>query len=98
MPADWLSCFPNKKIEKSKGVMEMIQAEERIKGCKSIAEYAIRQYLIDQGCWLAFFDLNVCGNEGTLTDRSGDSLVLVYDNSNKSVRIKAVLRKEAEEK
>lgn len=59
-----------------------------IKGCKTIAEYAIRRYLIDQGFQLAFFDLDICENEGAVTDCNGDSLTLVYDNKEKCVHIK----------
>ena len=51
-----------------------------IKGCKTIAEYAIRRYLIDQGFQLAFFDLDMCENEGTVVDCNGDSLTFVYDS------------------
>lgn len=59
-----------------------------IKGCKTIAEYAIRRYLIDQGFQLAFFDLDMCENEGTVVDCNGDSLTFVYDSEKKYVCVK----------
>ncbi len=59
-----------------------------IKGCKSIAEYAIRRYLVDQGFQIAFFDLEMQNNEGKVTDCNGDSLTLVYDSGEKSVYMK----------
>lgn len=59
-----------------------------IKGCKTIAEYAIRRYLIDQGFQLAFFDLDMCENEGTVTDCNGDSLTFVYDSKERCVYVK----------
>ena len=59
-----------------------------IKGCKTIAKYAIRRYLIDQGFQLAFFDLDMCENEGTVVDCNGDSLTFVYDSEKKYVYVK----------
>lgn len=59
-----------------------------IKGCKTIAEYAIRRFLIEQGFQLAFFDLDMCENEGTVTDCNGDSLTFVYDSEKRTVCMK----------
>lgn len=59
-----------------------------IKGCKSIAEYAIRRFLIEQGFQLSFFDLDMCENQGTLIDCNGDSLTFIYDNEKKCVYTK----------
>lgn len=56
-----------------------------IKGCKTIAEYAIRKWLVKEGLDSEFFSLDVHGNEGTLKDMQGNSMVLVYDPGNKSV-------------
>lgn len=60
----------------------------RIKHCKTIAEYAITRWLAEQNFALENFKLEMNGNEGTLTDRAGDSLTLVYDAASKSVYIK----------
>lgn len=59
-----------------------------IKEAKTIAEYAIRKWLIGQNFAIECFDLTMDGNEGTLKDQAGDSLVLVYDPGSKSVYIK----------
>ena len=59
-----------------------------IKGAKTIAEYAIRKYLKEEGVALGFFILDMNGNEGTLTDYKGERLILVYDPVSKSVHIK----------
>lgn len=59
-----------------------------IKGAKTIAEYAIRKWMQDQNFVMSCFELNVNGNEGTVCDRNGDSLTLVYDINSKSVYVK----------
>lgn len=59
-----------------------------ITGAKSIAEYAIRKWLKAEGFALGFFTLEMNGNEGTLTDMNGTSLVLTYDSGEKLVYIK----------
>ena len=59
-----------------------------IKNAKTIAEYAIRKYLQEQNFDPEYCDLEMNGNEGTLTDQNGESLVLVYDPDEKSVCIK----------
>lgn len=60
----------------------------KIKGCKTIAEYAVRCWLAEQGFQMAFFDLDMHGNEGVLTDCNKDTLLLVYDKDTKSVYAK----------
>lgn len=59
-----------------------------IKGAKNIAEYAVRKWLREQGFALDFFNLDMNGNEGILTDCKGEKLILIYDPASKSVRIK----------
>lgn len=59
-----------------------------IKGCKSIAEYAIRRWLESNNFAMQYFELEMSGNEGTVTDRAGETMVLVYDSETKSVYIK----------
>lgn len=58
-----------------------------IKEAKTIAEYAIRKWLIEQNFATEYFDLIVTGNVGTLTDRDQNSMALVYDPGTKSVYI-----------
>ncbi len=59
-----------------------------IKGARTIAEYAIRRWLISQGFAVEFFDITMDGNKATVTDRNKESLALVYDSDSKSVYIK----------
>lgn len=59
-----------------------------IKGAKTIAEYAIRKWLKEEGFALGFFTLDMNDNEGTLTDSKGEQLILFYDSTSKSVHIK----------
>lgn len=58
-----------------------------IKGAKSIAEYAIRKWLLEQNFVMEFFKLSMEGNKGILTDQTGESMALVYDAGSKSVYI-----------
>jgi hypothetical protein len=59
-----------------------------IKGARTIAEYAIRRWLVCQGFAVEFFNVAVDGNKATVTDRNKESLVLVYDSDSGSVYIK----------
>lgn len=59
-----------------------------IKGTKTIAEYAIRRWLDDQGFAAECFALYMAGDEGILADVNGDSLTLVYDAGTRSVYVK----------
>lgn len=58
-----------------------------LKGAKSIAEYAIRKWLIDHEFVMEYFDLEINGNEGLLKDRTGDSMVLRFDPASKEVYV-----------
>lgn len=59
-----------------------------INGCKTIAEYAIRRWMEHENFAAGYFTLIMNGTEGTVKDRSGDSLILEYDPKDKSVRVK----------
>lgn len=59
-----------------------------IKGCKTIAEYAFRRWMAAQEFADGYFTLEVTGNEGVITDRAGDTLLLVYDSERKYVSVK----------
>lgn len=59
-----------------------------IKGCKSIAEYAIRRWMERENFVDGYFSLEMDGNEGMIKDRVGDTLVLVYDPDTKEVTVK----------
>ncbi len=58
-----------------------------IKGAKTIAEYAIRKWLSEQGFVMEYFSLSMKENRGILTDGNNDTLTLVYDKDTKSVRV-----------
>lgn len=56
-----------------------------IKGCKSIAEYAIRKWLKEQDFAMEHFKLVMRGAEGILSDENGDTVKLVYESGHKQV-------------
>lgn len=56
-----------------------------IKGCKSIAEYAIRRWLQEQNFSMEHFKFVMGDNEGILSDENGDTIKLVYDSDLKQV-------------
>lgn len=58
-----------------------------IKGAKTIAEYAIRRWLLEQGFAMECFSLVMEGNKGELTDRNNDTLILAYDPDTRSVSV-----------
>lgn len=58
-----------------------------IKGAKSIAEYEIRKWLLEQNFALEFFELSMQGNKGVLKDNTGESMTLVYDADARSLYI-----------
>lgn len=59
-----------------------------IKDAKTIAEYAIKKWLIKEGIALEFFKLEIYGNQSILTDVKGESLTLEYLPESKSVIVK----------
>lgn len=56
-----------------------------IKGAKSVAEYSIRKWLDVHEFDMSQFELTINGNEGTLTDKVGDSITFVYDAATRRV-------------
>ena len=57
-----------------------------IKGAKTIAEYAIRKWLENEGFVMEWFQLELTGEcEAVITDRQGESLRVVYDKTRKAV-------------
>lgn len=57
------------------------------KRSKTIAEYAVRRWLMNQGFVMDYFTLTMDGNKATLKDKNGDTLVLVYESQTKSVYV-----------
>ena len=58
-----------------------------IKGAKTIAEYAMKRWAVEQGFVMEYFTLTIDGNAGKLEDRHGDSITLVYDRETKTVHV-----------
>lgn len=58
-----------------------------IRGAKTIAEYAIRSWLETENFEMSCFELTMNGNEGVLTDRTGASIRLVYDDTERIVYV-----------
>lgn len=56
-----------------------------IKGAKTIAEYAIRKWLLEQNFAMEFFELSMAGNKSILTDQTGETMELIYDAVSKTV-------------
>lgn len=57
-----------------------------IKGTKTIAEYAIRKWLENEGFVMECFQLDFTGEcEAIIKDKQGDSLRLIYDKSRRAV-------------
>lgn len=59
-----------------------------IRGAKTIAEYAIRRWLMGQKFDMECFTLTMDGNAGTLKDNQGDSLTIVYDPVTREVSVR----------
>lgn len=57
-----------------------------IKGAKTIAEYAIRKWLENEGFMVDCFKLEFTGDyEAILIDGNGDNLRIIYDRATKTV-------------
>lgn len=59
-----------------------------IKGCKSIAEYAMRKWMQVHNFAEGYFSLEVSGNEGTIRDKNNDTLSLSYNPVSREVTVK----------
>lgn len=58
-----------------------------IKNARSIAEYAIRKWLQDNHFDMEWFHIEMNGDDGVISDRSGDSIKLHYDKHSKQVLV-----------
>lgn len=56
-----------------------------IKGAKTVAEYAIMQWMMDQHFDMEYFTLSMSGNKGIIKDRTNDTLSVVYNPGTKKV-------------
>lgn len=58
-----------------------------IRKARTIAEYAIRNYLEQNHVDTNWFSLEMDGNDAVLTDRMGDSIKLQYDRKTHEVTV-----------
>ena len=58
------------------------------KRLKTIAEYAIRKWMENEGFQIECFRVRVIGNRALLMDMRGDKLILTYDPDTHSVHAK----------
>lgn len=56
-------------------------------GCKTIAEYAIKKWMEDNEFVMSEFSVEITGNEATITDRTGDSMMVRYNQETKRVEV-----------
>lgn len=57
-------------------------------GCKTIAEYAVKKWMKDNGFVMDWFTVTMNGNEAEITDRTGDKMIVCYEPKTKSVNPK----------
>lgn len=58
-----------------------------IKGAKTIAEYAIRKWLQQNNFDMQYFILKMEWDKGILEDTNNDTMVLIYDPTDRSVSV-----------
>ena len=56
-----------------------------IRGCKTIAEYAVQKWMYSNGFVAGNFELTMNGNDATITDQAGGSLAVRYDPVSRTV-------------
>lgn len=57
-----------------------------VKGAKSIAEYAIRKWLENEGFVMDHFEVHFTNpHEAEVSDKNGDFIYLIYDPNTKTV-------------
>lgn len=56
-----------------------------MKGCKTIAEYAIKKWMVDNGFVMEYFTVEMRGNDAVITDKTGDSMKVSYNPKTKMV-------------
>ena len=58
-----------------------------LRGCKTIAEYAFRRWMAENGFANGYFTLEMTGSEAIIRDKAGDTLNLTYDNVEKCEKV-----------
>lgn len=59
-----------------------------MKGCKTIAEFGIKNWMESNGFVMSEFDVKMDGDEAEISDRTGDSMKVFYDRRNRKVVIR----------
>lgn len=55
--------------------------KKKMKGCKTIAEYAVKKWMEQHGFSMDEFTVSMDGNDATITDQAGGSLAVRYDSA-----------------
>lgn len=58
-----------------------------MKGCKTVAEYAIRKWMAENGFVMSEFSVGMEGNKAVISDKTGDSMSVSYSPENKLVTV-----------
>lgn len=58
-----------------------------MKTVKTIAQYAIKKWMEQEGFQMEWFDLSFDGNIATLVDRNGDEIKVRYDGRSHTVEM-----------
>lgn len=56
-----------------------------MKVCKTIAEYAIKKWMVDNEFAMEYFTVEMNGNDAVITDKTGDSMKVSYNPKAKMV-------------
>lgn len=58
-----------------------------MKGCKTIAEYAIRRWMEENGFVMSEFSVEMDGNCAEIKDKTGDSMKVAYNTKERKVEV-----------
>lgn len=58
-----------------------------MKGCKAIAEYAIKKWMEDNGFVMSEFSVEMNGENALIIDKTGDSMKVSYDKKGRKVEV-----------
>lgn len=61
-----------------------------ISSVTTFAEYAVKKWMREHEFAPGFFTITMNKNEALITDRTGDTLTLVYDREKKEVYVKEI--------
>lgn len=58
-----------------------------MKGCKTVAEYAIKKWMEENNFVMTEFSVGMDENEAVITDKTGDSIRVRYNREEKKVEV-----------